>query len=329
LVVVCLCAAFADFLAPYRNFYTNRSLNFSPPTRLHFFDDQGRLSRPFIYLYRREYDPAGRPIYTIDRSVRYDVQFLVRSNDPRARYTPFPLNLIPAIIRDYLGINATTDLKLFGLDAPTGSVPFYILGSDIVGNDIFSSILYGSRWNLAIGALGTLLAAASGLLLALAGRLLGRTLDWLIMAFSTLIAVMPHLFLLLALLILFYGLNLPLWFAIGCVLIDAALIDFDVVIRSFRSWLAHRGGPLQNWFPDILPPSDLLGHLLEHSLGYLVVGWGFVLSVQSSFFDANYLERWWVLLPAPFLLAAFVAWTLVGDALHSALAATHRPHHEA
>jgi ABC-type dipeptide/oligopeptide/nickel transport system permease subunit len=323
LIVVCLCAAFADFLAPYRNFYTNRSLNFSPPTRVRFFDDQGQLTRPFIYLYRRSYDLMGRPVYQVDRSERFEVQFFVRSSDPRARYTPFPLNLIPAFLRDRLSINITSDLKLFGLAAPTDNVPFYLLGSDIVGNDIFSSILYGSRWNLAIGAAGTLLTAIIGFGMALMGRVLGKTIDWLIMAIGVVIALMPHIFLLLALLILFYGLRLPLWVAIGSVLIDAALIDLDAVLHGFRKLLYRE--PPDSPFPDILPPQDLFSHILEHSLGYLIIGWGFVLAVQSSFFDASYLERWWILIPAPVLLLVVIAWTLVGDALHTAMARTIRP----
>lgn len=314
LALLCLCAAFADFLAPYRNFYTNRNFNFAPPTPVRFWDDQGRLVRPFIYRQQRSYDAAGRPVYTVDRSVRYELQFLVRSRDPRARYTPFPINLIPAFARDLLGINLTTDLKLFGIDAPLDEVPFYLLGSDIVGNDILSSILYGSRWNLAIGAAGSLLAAALGLALALAGRLLGGAADRLVQLAVMLVGLMPHGFLLLALLVLFYGLNLPLWLALGGVLLDAALIDLDIITVSLRQRLGQAPRAAV-----ITPPLRLSDHLLEHSLGYLAVTWGLVLALQSSFADASYLERWWVLLPVPVLLAVFIAWTLLGDTAGRAL----------
>lgn len=320
--LIALLAAFADLLAPYRNFYTHRDLNLSPPTTIHIFDDQGRLVRPFIYRYVRTYDQLGRPQYQVDTSVSYEIRFLVRSADPRDAYTPFPINLIPPPVRDWLGIRVASNLKLMAIDAPMDEVPFYPLGSDIVGNCVLSSILYGTRWSLAIGLAGTLVAAAIGLILAIFARLVSGTLNAAILGLKALVSVMPSVFLLLAVLTLFAGLDLPLWLAILFVFIDAALVDLGTLGRRFYLQLRLMGNATPwslRWRLDTLPPRHPVGHFLQHGLGYLVVAFGFVMSVQRTFIDANYLERWWVLLPAPLLLLAVFSWTIVGDALREAL----------
>lgn len=320
--LIAVLAAFADFLAPYRNFYTNRALNLSPPTVIHIFDDQGRLVRPFIYRYVRSYDAQGRPQYHVDTSVRYEIRFLVRSADPRDAYTPFPVNLIPRFLRDWFGIRVSSTLKLMAIDAPQDEVPFYPFGSDMVGNCILSSILYGTRWSLAIGLAGTLVAAVIGILLAVVARLLGSPLNTGLLGLKALLSVMPSVFLLVAMLTIFGSLDLPLWLALLFVLIDAALVDLGTLGRRF--YLSLRlAGELPAWRPrwrwDTLPPRNPFEHFLQHGLGYLVVGWGFVLAVQRTFIDATFLERWWVLLPAPFLLLAVLCWTIIGDGLREAL----------
>jgi peptide/nickel transport system permease protein len=320
--LIAVLAALADQLAPYRNFYTNRDLNLSPPTTIRFLDDQGRLVRPFIYHYVRSYDAQGRPWYEVDTTVRYELRFFVRSSDPRDAYTPFPVNLIPAPLRDWLGIRVTSTLKLMAIDAPMDQVPFYPLGSDIVGNCILSSILYGTRWSLAIGLGGTLVAAVIGLSLALFARLVRGALNAWLLGLKALVSVMPSVFLLLAVLTLFAGLDLPLWLAILFVLIDAALVDLGTLGRSFYARLRMLGeAPVwrPRWRLEVAPPRTPLEHFWQHGLGYVVVGWGFVLSVQRTFVDATYLERWWVLLPAPLLLLAVFCWTIIGDALREAL----------
>ena len=43
---------FAGFLAPYDVASQNRELPFAPPSRIHFFDSNGHLGRPFIYSWK-------------------------------------------------------------------------------------------------------------------------------------------------------------------------------------------------------------------------------------------------------------------------------------
>jgi peptide/nickel transport system permease protein len=323
LVLVLFSAAFAEFFAPYPNWYTNRDLNFTPPMPVYFTDDQGRLTRPYVYHYDREIDPAtGKPFYVKDPRTTYLLRFFVRSTDPRDQYVPFPVNLLPPQVRHLFGIHVTTSLRLVGIDAPRNSVPFYLWGSDIVGNCVLSSVLYGGQLSVAIGLAGSLVAAIIGLLLGIIMRAFGGWLDALVMSFYALFSALPSIFLLLALLRYFDRISLPLIIAILFLLIDAAIIDLGTLGRAFRRrirLLRARPEPAVARFIDVRPPQSPYEHLLQHGLGYVVVIWGMLLATQRSFYDATLLERWWILLPAVPLLLAVTSWNIFGDALRGAL----------
>src|SRR5689334_7721910 len=51
LIALYLAAVFAGFIAPYKYDDADHDLPFHPPmiTRIHFFDEQGKFSRPFVY----------------------------------------------------------------------------------------------------------------------------------------------------------------------------------------------------------------------------------------------------------------------------------------
>lgn len=152
-----LIAAFADFLAPYPERYINTNMTFQPPNRIHFLDEEGRLTRPYIYRMTRELDmQTFQTVWTIDESTKYEIKFFVRREGIRDRYVPFPVNLIPVGLRQAWGIVPTSTLHLFGLDNPNARI--YLWGSGDLGDDIFSRILFGARISLTIGILASLVA---------------------------------------------------------------------------------------------------------------------------------------------------------------------------
>ena len=63
---------FADFIAPYTNYYSNRDLSYAPPSKVYTIDENGKWSLPYTYNYIREYEPSlMQTIYKQDRSQKH------------------------------------------------------------------------------------------------------------------------------------------------------------------------------------------------------------------------------------------------------------------
>src|SRR5690606_34696182 len=121
--ILYVAAILADFIAPYNEMRSNRSKFYHPPTRIHFFDEEGRLTRPFVYNYKLV--DRGRRIYAEDPEAgKFPIRFLVRG-EPRRVIGPI-----------------TTTWRLFGVDSPA---VIYLFGADSQGRDIFSRLIYGAR----------------------------------------------------------------------------------------------------------------------------------------------------------------------------------------
>src|SRR5439155_10552023 len=93
-------ALFADFIAPYNLDNQIRDLQWAPPTKLHFSDEHGSSSRPFIYPTRSYIDENFNVRTEEDRMQRCYLRFFPRG-EPRS----------------FLGL-FTLRTRLFGFDAP-------------------------------------------------------------------------------------------------------------------------------------------------------------------------------------------------------------------
>ena len=102
-------ALLAGFLSPYGYSHGNDLGQFHPPmlTSVHLFDEDGRLSRPFVYGTAKSSASAGESRYSEDRSRTYPVKLFVRGDS----YT------LLWVIR--------SDVHLFGVDQPG---VFYLFG---------------------------------------------------------------------------------------------------------------------------------------------------------------------------------------------------------
>ena len=99
LVILALCALFAEQVAPYDPFEVERLRTLAPPTPIHFFQD-GRFTGPFVYGLSRERDPeTARVIYETDTETVLPIRLFHAGDD----YSFFGL--------------FETDIHLFGVEA--------------------------------------------------------------------------------------------------------------------------------------------------------------------------------------------------------------------
>ncbi|MGH7303898.1 MAG: ABC transporter permease, partial [Candidatus Rokuibacteriota bacterium] len=83
------------------------------------------------------------------------------------------------------------------LDGPSRAHP---LGTDQLGRDVFSRMLYGARVSLAVGFVSVGIATLIGIMLGAAAGYHGGTIDAMVMRLVDLMLVFPRFFLLLAVL---------------------------------------------------------------------------------------------------------------------------------
>ena len=122
-----------EFLAPYNLHTRNMDFIYSPPQRVHFFHD-GQFVGPFVYGRQMTLDmDTLKRNYTDDRSDVQPLRFLCRGD----RYRFWGL--------------VDGDLHLV---CPAVDGQFFLLGTDRLGRDVLSRIIYGARISLTIGLVG-------------------------------------------------------------------------------------------------------------------------------------------------------------------------------
>lgn len=142
--LIYLVAIFAEFLAPTVPDDYDARYTYAPPQRVHILD--GGDVGPYVYGYQaRVNDETLERHYDPDESQRIPIRFFVHGED----YKLFGL--------------FTTDIHFFGTGDP--DAPFYLLGADRQGRDLFSRIVYGTRVSMSIGLVGVAMSLFLGVLL--------------------------------------------------------------------------------------------------------------------------------------------------------------------
>lgn len=176
-------AVFAEFVAPYQATSIERLQTFVPPANIRVIHDGG-LHRPFVYELKRSRDPAtARVTYVEDTQTPIPVTLFTRGEEYKM------WGLMPM------------DIHLFGLDHPRQKIN--ILGTDSLGRDLFSRLVYGARVTLAAGLIGVIFAFVLGLFFGSVSGYFGGMIDTTIQRVMEFIRSIP---------------TIPLWMGLAAAL---------------------------------------------------------------------------------------------------------------
>lgn len=105
------------------------------------------------------------------------------------------------------------ETNLFDKRQPPGQLPGHQLGTDDLGRDVFSRLLWSTRVSLAVGFVAQGLAVAIGVILGAMAGYFGRRTDFVVMRLVEIMMCFPAFFLILTILA-FFGRNLWLIMAV-------------------------------------------------------------------------------------------------------------------
>lgn len=322
-----VCVAFPGFFAPYPSSKQFNGTNL-PPTKLHFVDEKGKFHlRPFIYNRTKQLDMSTfQYTYKDDTSKRYPIYFFVHGDKYKL------LGLFP------------TGLHFFGT---TKGGEVFLLGSDDLGRDMFSRIIFAGRVSLTIGFVGVFISMILGLLLGGVSGLVGGIVDEVIQRVIELLMSIP---------------KIPLWMALAAAIpqgwpaikvyfsitIILSLVGWTGLARVARSkFISLREEDFVNAAISFNAPMSeiIIRHLIPNFMSYLivnltlaipgmiiaetslsflgiglkdpVVSLGVLLNKAQSFQTVKLYP--WLLTPGFVIVVVVLAYNFVGDGLRDAV----------
>jgi peptide/nickel transport system permease protein len=319
LLLFYLVAIFAEFFAPYHYTTDSIRLRYVPPQPL-------RIGPQGLYIHGLKQTRDAETleiVYRQDPSQKYPVRLFHRGDSYRM------LGLI------------RSNVHLFGSRGP-----LFLFGTDRMGRDLLSRIIYGARVSLTVGLVGVILSLLIGSTLGPASGFWGGAADVVVQRLIELLSAFPAI---------------PLWMALAAALPptwSSIQVYFAItLILSLLSWgglarqvrgkvLASReadfvlaarsvgAGNAHIIFRHLLPtcyshiiviatlaiPGMILG---ETALSFLGLGirppmtsWGVLLEEAQRV--TVVLHYPWLLIPALPVLTVVIAFNFLGDALRDA-----------
>jgi peptide/nickel transport system permease protein len=315
-----------EFLAPYDLHSRHTDYIFAPPQRVHIFHE-GQLVGPFVYpfQYRLDMETLKRE-YIPDTTRPEPIRFFC-SGEPYEFWNLF-----------------TSSRHLF---CPPEEGTLFLLGTDRLGRDMLSRLLYGGRISLSIGLVGVILSYAIGITIGGIAGYFGGLFDSVVQRVTEVFRSIPEL---------------PLWMALSAALpvtwdprivyfgitIILALLDWPSIARAVRSKLfalreedyvaaaEMMGAKPSRIIARHLVP-NFTSHLIasaslsipsmilaETALSFLGLGlrppitsWGVLLS-EAQNIEAVALYPW-LLLPMVPVMVTVLAFSFLGDGLRDAI----------
>ncbi len=217
----------------------------------------------------------------------------------------------------------------------------YLIGSDALGRDNFSRLIYGAQVSLIVGFAAVFVGGVIGVLLGIYAGYYGKLVDDIIMRLADIQLAFPFILLaILFLVVLGEGLiNLILVLGIGQWVTYARIARAQTISQKEKEYVeAAKALGVRDFsimfgsiFPNIFAPLIVIASfnvasviLAEAALSFLGLGvppqiptWGAMLAESR---DHIFARRWWLpLFPGMAILLTVLAFNIVGDWLRDYL----------
>jgi ABC-type dipeptide/oligopeptide/nickel transport system permease subunit len=217
-----------------------------------------------------------------------------------------------------------------------GGAPAHLLGTDQIGRDLLSRMIYGGRVSLVIGVSAVLISSSMGVLFGLSAGYFGGRLDWAIMTLINVMLTFPFVLLALAVIAVLGPSLINMIFVLGVAdwplyarVIRAetlAIREREYVLASRALGMSHLRIMLRQIFPNLVSVIVVIATLqvarviiLESFLSFLGLGiqpptpaWGNMLGEGRVYM----LNSWWIAtFPGLAIFITTLAINLMGNAL--------------
>lgn len=328
-------AIFAEFFAPFESGDSWRRYTYAPPQEVSFIEstDDGWRWAPHLNVYKVKTDPMTlQKSYELDENDKSYFTFFGNTDEYHL------MGFIPLSTKFIVPVDKKQ--------------PLFWMGSDRMGRDLFSRMIYGARISLSVGLMGVFFSLVIGITVGGIAGLRGGWIDNVVNRIMEIIKAIP---------------TLPLWMALtaslprewdsitkyflvtlilGCVtwpdmarevrsrfmslrneeFVNAAWLDGNSQAQIIRRYM------LPNFMSHIIAnvtlaiPTMILG---ETALSFLglglqapVVSWGVLLQEAQNIRAVS--DAPWLLLPAAMVVVVILAMNSLGDGLRDAT----DPYHE-
>jgi peptide/nickel transport system permease protein len=221
----------------------------------------------------------------------------------------------------------------------------YWLGTDTLGRDLLSRLLFGARTSLLIGLVSNGIAVLIGMIVGITAGYLSGFFGNMLMRFTDLMMAFPALLLAIVLAALLHPslwivamvIALVNWVQIARIVYTETrgLIARDFITAQESMGASHLRILFQHIAPHLVSTAIVWGTLgiattvlLEATLSFLGVGvqppqpsWGNIIYESQSYFQS---APWLVFVPGAIILATALSFNVIGDSLRDLLDPTQR-----
>lgn len=215
LILFYLNVPFAELIAPYTANERSNDHLYAPPQTVHFFHE-GAFVGPFVYGMSSTVDlETVKWVFEEDRTKVYPIRFFCTGS------SYYFWGFIPGN---------------FHVICPAEGGTLFLLGTDRLGRDVYSGLIYGARLSLTVGLIGVTISIILGMTFGGIAGFFGGMVDSVIQRVIEILRSLPELPLWMALSAALPVTWSPVWIYFGITII-LGLLDWPGLARAVRSKL--------------------------------------------------------------------------------------------